>query len=199
LTPVTVSDRRPASSGLAGRHRGGGHPQLEAEPHESLLRAVVQVALDPPPLLVAGRHDPGPGGGKLRAAVGVRDRRGHELGELRDARLGDVRQQRVPVRGRGDDHSPQPGADHDRGADRGADAEVAKPRGDRPAGAGIGVDAGRLAALMHPRRDAVALERHARADRYVCAVLAPPRDDRGGVVAVVPEHVRHVGLQLPAA
>ena len=33
--------------------------QLEGECDEALLRAVVQISLDPPALLVAGRDDPG--------------------------------------------------------------------------------------------------------------------------------------------
>ena len=49
---------------------------------EALLGSVVQVAHDPPPLLVGGRHDPRARGGELRAGVDVRDRRGDEPGEL---------------------------------------------------------------------------------------------------------------------
>jgi hypothetical protein len=62
-------------------HGGLGQAQLEAERDQSLLGAVVQVALDPAPGVVGGGDDPGPGRGELGAAVGVRDRCADELGE----------------------------------------------------------------------------------------------------------------------
>ena len=87
-----------------GRHellRGGvvadavlQQPELQRDPDEALLRAVVQVALEPPPLRVAGRDDPLARGLQLdhpglRLGVQVlvlerdRGRRGDGLHELR--------------------------------------------------------------------------------------------------------------------
>jgi hypothetical protein len=40
---------------------GAGQPQDKPDPEQVLLRAVVQVAFDPPPFGVAGLHDPRPG------------------------------------------------------------------------------------------------------------------------------------------
>jgi hypothetical protein len=64
----------PLQLGQLRGHGGLGQAQLEAERDQSLLGAVVQVALDPAPGVVGGGDDPGPGRGELGAAVGVRDR-----------------------------------------------------------------------------------------------------------------------------
>ena len=63
-------------------------PHLERQRDELLLRAVVQVALDPPPGRVRGGDDPRAGGVELGAAVGVRDRRRDDLGEFAQAPFG---------------------------------------------------------------------------------------------------------------
>ncbi len=55
--------------GLLGRHRRLGGPQVQHQRDQPLLGTVVQVAFDPPPGLVAGGHDPRPGGGQLLAAL----------------------------------------------------------------------------------------------------------------------------------
>jgi hypothetical protein len=64
----------PVQLGQLRGHGGLDQAQLEAERDQSLLGAVVQVALDPAPGVVGGGDDPGPGRGELGAAVGVRDR-----------------------------------------------------------------------------------------------------------------------------
>ena len=93
-----VASRSDSSSisGAAVRvlHARLEHPQLERERHELLLRAVVQVALDPPARGVAGLHDPQPRHAQLlhaRLQVGLqalvvdrqRGRRGRRLDQLR--------------------------------------------------------------------------------------------------------------------
>ena len=42
-----------------------GHAESQAQRHQPLLGAVVQITLDAPARLVAGLHDPGPGGPHL--------------------------------------------------------------------------------------------------------------------------------------
>ena len=111
--------------------RAGRELQRDDRVHEPLLRAVVEIADDAPALLVAGRHDARAGRGDLRAALGVRDRRGDEVGEAGEPLLGAGRQRLGALR-RGDD-APQTVLDDDRGADR-------------------AVDAGRAARCRRPRR-----------------------------------------------
>jgi hypothetical protein len=50
---------------VRGRDRHLGRAHLQAECHQPLLQPVVQVALDPPPGVVDGRHGAGPGGALL--------------------------------------------------------------------------------------------------------------------------------------
>jgi hypothetical protein len=61
---------------------------LEGKRYKLLLSAVVQVALDLPPCGVGGGDNPCARGFELGAALGVRDCRGHDLGELAQALLG---------------------------------------------------------------------------------------------------------------
>ena len=72
--------RHPAEPGpqpgqVVGRRRSVA--QVEHQRHQPLLRAVVQVALDPPAFAVAGGDDPGPGGGQLLAVLA--QRAGHRV------------------------------------------------------------------------------------------------------------------------
>ena len=67
----------------------------------------------------------------LRPRLGVRDRRGDELGERLDPRLG-VRRQRPVAPRRGVHHAPQPLVDDDRRAHRRADAQLPAQRGRGP-------------------------------------------------------------------
>ena len=65
-----------------------GQLQGDARVDQALLRSVVQVANDAPPLLVGGGHQAGARGCELRARLGVRDRRLGEPGEAQEPRLG---------------------------------------------------------------------------------------------------------------
>ena len=91
-------------------------PQHQRERDEPLLRAVVQVALQPPALGVARGDDARARRGELRARLGVGQRLGGELGEVRDPLLGAGRRRlRVDA---GDDHrAPQPPVEEDRPGD----------------------------------------------------------------------------------
>ena len=73
--------------GIGADHRFGD-AELDGQRHQLLLRAVVEVALEPPPRLVAGPHDAGPRGGEVRARLGVGERLRGKLGEVADALLG---------------------------------------------------------------------------------------------------------------
>ena len=63
--------------------------------HEPLLGGVVQIAYDAAAGVVVGRDETGPRGDELVARLGVRDRGGNELGEVRDSRLGVRRERRL--------------------------------------------------------------------------------------------------------
>ena len=72
---------------LAGGRRvalelGADHAELERDGDEPLLRAVVEVALEPPALGVADLDDPRARRGELLVGVGVGQRLGDELGEV---------------------------------------------------------------------------------------------------------------------
>ena len=86
-------------------------PQLEGERDEPLLGAVVEVALDPPPLVVAGGDDSGPrllhlrragrgarpGAVRSRARAARRHRPSRGAAVLAQARVVDERRERLPV------------------------------------------------------------------------------------------------------
>src|SRR3954463_4724050 len=128
------------------------------------------------------RRAPAGGGGlagepaQLRARFGVRDRRGDELGEGDDPRLGVVREQLVAL-GRDHDHAPEAPVDDDRGTDRGAQAPLPAKRRS---------GAGRVLIVAHPRgppgpqdrpSDALAFsEVDACADRYLISGGTPAGD-----------------------
>ena len=86
-------------------------PQHQRDGHEALLGAVVEVALEPPPLLVAGLHDAGARGDEVRARLRARDRQRRQLAERAEPVLG-VGRQRVLARDR--DRAPQRARDDDR-------------------------------------------------------------------------------------
>jgi len=85
--------------GDVGRLGGLDQAQLEAQRDQSLLDAVMQIALNPAPGLVVVGGDPGPGRGELGAAVGVGDRGADELSEIGHALFGAAgkRSPRVPT------------------------------------------------------------------------------------------------------
>ena len=70
------------------RERLAGLLERDDGVHQPLLRAVVEVADDAAPLLVAGHDQPRTRRGEVRAGLEVRDRGRDQLGELGDARLG---------------------------------------------------------------------------------------------------------------
>ena len=63
------------------------HAQLQRERHEPLLGAVVEIALQPPALGVAGLHDARARASELVVGVGVGQGLRDELGEVRQAPL----------------------------------------------------------------------------------------------------------------
>ena len=85
---ATSAPRRRARGRASSRVAARRQPQHQRERHEPLLRAVVQVALQPPALGVARRDDAGARGGELRARLRVGQRLRGQLGEVRDPLLG---------------------------------------------------------------------------------------------------------------
>ena len=98
----------------------------QRERDEPLLGAVVEVALEPAPLGVAGLDDAGARRGQLVVRVGVREGQRDELGELGDAGLG-ARRERPLVRDH-DHRAPQVALHHDRRRDRRPRTELAHLR-----------------------------------------------------------------------
>ena len=72
----------------AALERALGEPQLQRERDEALLGAVVEVALQPAALGVAGLDDARARGGQLVVRIGVRERLRDEVGEVAQALLG---------------------------------------------------------------------------------------------------------------
>ena len=111
------------------------HAQLQRERHEPLLGAVVQVALQPPALGVAGLDDAGARARELVVGVGVGERLRHELGEV--AAAGAPSPPPGPrTAWPGHQHAPQPAADgqrsrHGRRGSR-ASADARRARRARP-------------------------------------------------------------------
>ena len=102
---------------LLGRDR-----EVDAQRHEALLGAVVQVALDAPPLGVAGLEDPLARGAQLALEVTVLDRQergrrrcAHQLGILRQRLVDHHRRHRPAVALGRHPHAPSP---HRRGHER---------------------------------------------------------------------------------
>ena len=107
-----------------GWHRCLRGTELESQRDQPLLRTVVQIAFDTTPRLVGGGHDPGTRRGELGVSLGVRDRRRHEIGEIRDPRLG-VRRQRLGPRRADNRRTPHTAVDHDRHPNPGAQPQLA--------------------------------------------------------------------------
>jgi hypothetical protein len=78
-----VSSSVPPSASMRSVRAEAGlrRAQLELERHEPLLRAGVQIALDPPPGIVGGGDDPRARGGGHGAALRIGDRRRQKLRE----------------------------------------------------------------------------------------------------------------------
>ena len=185
---------------MGGRRIGVDQPvgdaQRDGEPHEPLLRAVVQVALQPAPLCVAGGDDPRPRGRQLLARLRVRERLRHELRERADAVL--VAGCERILHRRDDDRAPELAADDDRGPHAGPEAELVQPLGERARHHGVVVDALRPAAPVDLGRERLAVEPHPRADLDLRdARRAPAADHVGRPVVAVADHVRGLRPEEP--
>ena len=154
---------------LLGR-TGLGGAQRERERDQPLLRAVVQVALDRRRGLVGRGDQPGAGGGELGAALGVGDRGGDELGELRHARLGLAPATAASRSTTATIDPPEPALDDDRRADRRA-RRRATQHGGAGAGGASNVSHPRGAGRRATRRRALlaGVERQPRAGRAIAA------------------------------
>ena len=121
LAQLVERELQLGAAGLERGHRGrrggrGRDPERERERDEPLLRAVVQVALDPAARLVGRLDDAHARRLELDPGVDVGDRLPDELGERAEARLGVAREGRAGGPGR--HGAPQPPVDDDRRADR---------------------------------------------------------------------------------
>ena len=124
------------------------------------------------------------GGGELGAALGIRDRRCHELGELRDALLRVGRQGFAPVRDCHD--APEVALDDDRGGNGRDEVHLAEVLGDRARGvpvAGVVVSRGTAGAVDRGGGQEV-LERPTGADRNDGDALGEADDDHRGSVGL---------------
>ena len=174
----------------AALERALGEPQLQCERDEPLLGAVVQVALQPAALGVAGLDDARAGGGELVVRVGVRERLRDEVGEVAEALLGALRQRSL-VEGRGDERAPQALRELDRRGHARAIAVRAQVGGDvaRVADGLVGIrHAARLARAVHlDERGVLGAELDRRPDREEqppgLAPAAHDADPAGVVVA----------------
>ena len=79
---LRAADRTSRAAGGSFSSFASTTPQVERDRHEPLLRAVVQVALEPPALGVAGLDDARARRGQLLVGVGVRERLGDQLREV---------------------------------------------------------------------------------------------------------------------
>ena len=192
-----LRELRPARGDRSSRAAGGSlssvrldDAQVERDRHEPLLRAVVQVALEPPALGVAGLDDARARRGQLLVGVGVRERLGDQLGEVAQALLGALRE-RVGRPGARGERAPEVPADVDRGGHRGAVARrsAASRRGSRPrprtpTRCGLSVRS-TFATTVSPSRSIVL----ATGSRSVPSSLQPP-DDRRRAGALVAHQAR---------
>ena len=109
---------------------------LEPQRDEPLLRAVVQIPLDPPARLVRCGDDPGARRGELSRGLRVRHGDGDELGEGLQALLGAGGEALVPrLDG---ERAPRPPADDDRDGQRRPDPHLADLLGERAADLAVG-------------------------------------------------------------
>jgi hypothetical protein len=157
--------------------------QLQRHGDERLLRAVVEVALQAPALLVADHHQPGAGGDEIGARLGARHRQRDELAERGEAVLG-LGRQRVLAADR--DRAPQVPADDDRRRRRRAVAALEHRLGGLPREhAPVVHPRGRLPAQhLADRRVLLGLQRAADAEDVDAVAVVAPHDRRGPVVLV---------------
>ena len=125
-----------AASVLAGGgrillQRRADHAQVERQRDEPLLRAVVQVALEPPALGIADLDDPRARRGELLEGVGVGQPLGDEVGEVAQPLLEVLGQRLGRARRRGQ-RAPEAAGDADRRGDRSAVARALEVLGELP-------------------------------------------------------------------
>ena len=160
----------------------------------------MQITLDPPPGLIGGGDDPRAGGGQGGAALGVRDRRGDELGEARETRFGVPGERLAGLLRVEEQNAPQPPLDDDRAGDRGADPElVPDERGDAPGNAVIVVYPDGPACLEDRRCQIASVERPRPRNQWVLLALGGPgRQDRHRVITLVTGHPGEVRAEQPS-
>ena len=174
-----------------------GGPQLEAERDELLLGAIVEIALDPAPHLIARRDDTPARRHQVGAPLDVGDRGGDQFGEPGEALLGACLQGSGPVRG--DHHqAPHPAVHDDRVT--GHRPEIRLPGdGIGPAGSRGGVvDASWLPRVQHHRGHVVAAGGIPGPDLEVLGPAAPGCQPDDGAVRLIPEDLRGAGVRQPA-
>ena len=164
-------------------------PEAQRQRDEPLLGAVVKVALDPSARRVRGLDDPRSRGGQLLTRIHVRERRGDELGEAADPRLG-ARRERVRQLAGHHDRAPEATGHVDRSSDDRADPELAQPRRELALDAGVVVHALRAPASVELRGHRLALDRDALADRERRRVAPRPgADHRREALVLEADHV----------
>ena len=196
-----VGDLRQLAAQLAelGRYRRLHHPQVQAQRHQLLLDAFVQITLDPPPRLIGGGDDPRPGDGQGGQALHVRDRRGHELGEAGETRLGVPGERRAPRLRMEKHNAPQPPLDQDRAGDRGANPElVPDERRDEPGNALIVVYPDRGPGPEDGRGQIASFERPWPRNQGMLLTLGSPGgQDSHRRIALVAAHPGQVRAEQP--
>ena len=186
-----------ASSAAAVRRVGrrGRDPQRERERDEPLLRAVVQVPLDPAPRLVRRLDDAGARRLELDPGVDVGDRLPDELGERAQPRLGVPREGRADRAGR--DGAPEPAVDDDRRRDGRTHAERAQLGGVLARHALVGVDPGRRERLLDPGERRRAADGDLPAGRERADAGSAPVGEHGREPrAVVAGRHRRIGVEV---
>lgn len=93
--------------------------------HETLLCAVMQIALNPSPAVIAGGDNTSPRSGQSGTALGVGDGRRQQFGERGEPFLRIPRQRLLHLR-TGDHHSPETAVDENRRADGRAESRFAR-------------------------------------------------------------------------
>ena len=185
--------RRPTGRSAAARSGTSQHPRrLDRDGGEHRLgldAARDQLGDAPQRGLLVGQRP------QLRARLRVRDRRGHELGEAGDPRLG-VTRRRFPPVPRREDHAPHAPVDGDRDAHRGTDAAAPGLLDERSAG---GSSDGPNRAGCRPSRSArnTAPTGRRAPTGGVEIPAGPGGDERHGVVGLEPQHRGRLGADEP--
>ena len=148
---------------------------LQRQCHQPLLRAVVQVTLDPAPALITGGDHPGPGFDQRTAALRVRDGRGDQLGDLGQP----VHRLRRDLPGSGptgEHRAPHPAVDHDRRSHRAAQPDPAGEHRDR--------------ARSRRRSSSTPVDRCSGSSTRDCCLPASSRSTTDDVVSMCPPAAR---------